>query len=273
MNYRHAYHAGNHTEVFKHSALILLLEHLRLKPQPFMVLDTHSGVGLYDLQSSEAEKTKEAEEGIGQIIGENLVMAKPYISIVQSINGDHLKYYPGSPLIIQTQLRDNDRLIACELHPEDVQLLRSNFRGDQRVAVHHRNGYEAINAFVPPPERRGLVFIDPPFELKDEANTLGQSLVKATRKWPTGTYAAWYPIKDRTTMSPLFGALSRAGTPKCLNVEFLRYREDGVKLAGSGMVFINPPWQIDDKLRVLCEELLSAYEARDGSYSIKWLAP
>ena len=167
MNYRHAYHAGNHIDVFKHAVLVRLLEHLRKKAKAFTVLDTHAGAGRYDLTAIEAEKTGEAADGIGRVIGKEIPAAAAYLDLIRRLNPEGLRTYPGSPAIIAAFLRDNDRLIACELHEEEAAKLRRVFRGDPRVAVHQRDGYEAITAFVPPPSRRGLVFIDPPYEKDD----------------------------------------------------------------------------------------------------------
>ena len=167
MNYRHAYHAGSHIDVFKHAVLVMLLEHLRKKAKGFTVLDTHAGAGRYDLTAIEAQKTGEAADGIGRVIGKDIPAAAAYLDLIRRLNPDGLRTYPGSPAIIAAFLRDDDRLIACELHEEEAAKLRRAFRGDPRVAVHHRDGYEAITAFVPPPSRRGLVFIDPPYEKDD----------------------------------------------------------------------------------------------------------
>jgi 23S rRNA (adenine2030-N6)-methyltransferase len=158
MNYRHAFHAGNHTEVFKHSALCLLLLELRKKPKPFTALDTHAGAGMYDLLSPEAQKTGEARDGIGTIFREDVPATSTYLEIIRKLNPDGLRYYPGSPTIVQSLLRKDDRLIACELREDDAVRLRSTFRRDKRVSVHRRDGYEAVSAFVPPATRRGLVF-------------------------------------------------------------------------------------------------------------------
>jgi 23S rRNA (adenine2030-N6)-methyltransferase len=196
MNYQHAYHAGNHTEVFKHSVLCLLLAGLQRKPRPFAVLDTHAGAGIYDLLSSAAQKTGEARTGIAVVFNKRIPTASRYLDLVRSMNTGTVRYYPGSPALIGAFLRENDRLIACELRADDAALLRAKFKGDRRVHVHHRDGYQAVKAFLPPPERRGLVFIDPPFEQADEFNQLADILNVGLRKWSTGIFAAWYPIKD-----------------------------------------------------------------------------
>ena len=203
MNYKHAFHAGNHTEVFKHSVLCLLLLELRKKTKPFTVVDTHAGSGTYDLRSEMARKTGEAADGIARVIHKTVPTAAPYLDLVRHLNQNELAIYPGSPTIIQNFLRPEDQLIACDLREHDVDLLRKHLHWDKRIAIHHRDGYEAIQAFVPPTTRRGLVFIDPPFERADEFEKLAECLNAGIKKWPTGIFAAWYPIKDRSGVSKI----------------------------------------------------------------------
>jgi 23S rRNA (adenine2030-N6)-methyltransferase len=269
MNYRHIYHAGNHTEVFKHSVLVLLLQHLLNKPQPFIVLDTHAGAGIYDLTAEEAEKTGEAADGIGRIVARNVPAASAYLDLVRRFNPAGLCSYPGSPAIVQAFLRENDRLTACELREDDAARLRANFRADRRISVHCRDGYEALVALLPPRARRGLVFVDPPFEQPDEFERLADGINSAIRRWATGILAAWYPLKDRSGLRALH-ARYRADNPPTLCCEFVRQPPDGVTLAGSGLVICNPPWQFEQKLAALCSELLIAFEARKGGYSLDW---
>lgn len=270
MNYRHVFHAGNHTEVFKHSILCLLLLELRKKPKPFTVLDTHAGAAMYDLLSLEAEKTGEARQGIGLVFAKNTPAASAYLEIVRRLNPDGLRCYPGSPAIVQSLLRPDDRLIACELREDDAALLRANFGEDRRISVHRRDGYEAIGAFIPPATRRGLVFIDPPFEQPNEFELLARALNSGIRKWPTGMFLAWYPLKDRAGIWTLRARYRPTSRPPTLCCEFLRDSLDGVKLAGSGLILCNPPWQFEVKLTTLCRELLGAFDARKGSYALDW---
>ncbi|HET7715512.1 MAG TPA: 23S rRNA (adenine(2030)-N(6))-methyltransferase RlmJ [Bauldia sp.] len=274
MNYRHAYHAGSHTDVFKHIVLVMLLEHLRRKPKPFTVLDTHAGAGRYDLTSPEAEKTGEAAEGIGRVIDRQVPGATAYLELIRAMNPNGLRVYPGSPAIIAAFLREGDRLIACELHEEEAAKLRRNFRGDPRIAVHHRDGYEAINAFVPLPSRRGLVFIDPPYEKddRDAYRRLADRVNAGLKKWPGGMFAAWYPLKDRVGVSQI-RAVFAAANPPTLAVEFLRAPIDGTTLAGSGLLIANPPYGIDLRLKALGKELLAALDAPKGSLSLDWWIP
>jgi 23S rRNA (adenine2030-N6)-methyltransferase len=271
MNYRHAYHAGNHTEVFKHSVLCLLLLELRKKLKPFTVLDTHAGAGRYDLLSPEAQRTGEAQNGIATVFDKHIPSASSYLDIVRGLNPDGLHYYPGSPAIVQVLLRDDDRLIACELREDDAALLRVNFRNDGKVSIHCRDGYEAIGALVPLPTKRGLVFIDPPFEQHDEFQQLADVLNLGIKKWPTGIFVAWHPVKDRSGMRTLRKRYSRKNPPT-LYCEFLREPINRLTLAGSGLLICNPPWKFEDKLTALCRDLASVFEAHGASYSVdRWV--
>jgi 23S rRNA (adenine2030-N6)-methyltransferase len=271
MNYRHAYHAGGHTDVYKHAVLVMLLEHLRKKPKPFMVLDTHAGAGRYDLAAIEAEKTGEAADGIGRILARGVPAAGAYLDLIRSLNPDGLRIYPGSPAIIAAFLRADDRLVACELHEEEYAKLRRAFRDDPRVAVHHRDGYEAIKAFVPPPTRRGLVFIDPPYEKDDHHayRRLAERMNAGLRKWPGGMFAAWYPLKDRSGIGQIRKAYA-PGNPPTLAAEFLRQPADGVAFAGSGMLIVNPPFGIEAGLRALGREFAAAFDAPKASLDLDW---
>ncbi len=271
MNYRHAYHAGNHTDVFKHAVLVMLLEHLRRKDRPFTVLDTHAGAGTYDLRSPEAEKTGEAADGIGRVLDEPLPAAAAYLDLLRRLNPDGLAVYPGSPAIIAAFLRENDRLIACDLHEEEAAKLRRTFRGDPRVAVHHRDGHEAIKAFVPPPTRRGLVFIDPPYEKDDRDAYLrvARRMNAGLKKWPGGMFAAWYPLKDRAGIEQIRKAYDRSNPPT-LAAEFLRTPIDGLTFAGGGLLIANPPYGIETRLKALGRELAAAFAAPKARLDTGW---
>jgi 23S rRNA (adenine2030-N6)-methyltransferase len=273
MNYRHAFHAGNHTEVFKHAALVFVLEQLRQKPQPFAVLDTHAGVGLYDLTSDEALRTREFEDGVGRVFGRELASAPAYSQLIAEMNPQGLRAYPGSPEIVRHFLREQDRLMLCELHPADGETLRARYREDPRIAAHHRDGYEAIGALLPPPERRGLVFIDPPFEEKDEAAQLTKALAGGLKRWSNGVFLVWYPVKDRRIGEALAAAAVAAPFPKALQVEFSPYAWEESTLPGSGLLICNTPWKLDEKLSALCEELGRFLGEGRSKWSAQWLTP
>ncbi len=269
MNYRHAFHAGNHTEVFKHAALTLILEHLLQKPKPFVVLDTHAGTGLYDLLSDEAIRTNERDAGVDRVFGRDLSTAPMYQDVLKALNAEGLRLYPGSPELVRRALRENDRLIVCELHPDDGAALRERYRRDHRVSVHLRDGYEAIGAMLPPPERRGLVFIDPPFEGRDEWERIARALRSGYRKWATGIYAVWYPIKDTALGDRICAAARDAGFENAIRAEFCPFRRDGISLAGSGIAICNPPWMLEQRLQRLCAELAVLIGGEHASWSVE----
>jgi 23S rRNA (adenine2030-N6)-methyltransferase len=274
MNYRHAFHAGNHTEILKHAVLALLLQHLRRKQAPFFVLDTHAGAGIYDLSSEEAKRTEEASEGIRRVSRAAIPLADSYLAALGRFNPNAtIEVYPGSPAIVQTLLREKDRLVACELHSEDATRLKRHFRGDHRIAAHHRDGFEALRAFLPPPENRGLVFIDPPYEERAEFSRLARALTATSHRWPRGILVAWYPVKDTSAILNFERELRANAVPECLSVEVLVRPEDGVTLAGGGLILINPPWNFDNVLKDLAPQILSALGARSGSWRVTWLTP
>ena len=271
MNYRHAFHAGNHTEVFKHAALVFILERLLEKPQPFAVLDTHAGLGLYDLSAESAQRTREFEDGVARLAGHDLPSAPGYARLISEMNPSGLTTYPGSPEIVRRLLREQDRLIACELHPDDAAILKARYRRDRRIFVHHRDGYEAIGALLPPAERRGLVFIDPPYEQTDEAARLARALADGLRRWPTGIFLAWYPVKDGLIGDILAKAAVSTPFPKTLQAEFLPYARGEVSLPGGGIIVCNAPWKLDEKLHALCQDLSHRLGNGRATWTIDWL--
>ena len=269
LNYRHAFHAGNHADVFKHAALSLILERLKEKPQPFAVLDTHAGVGLYDLASQPARRSGEFEGGVGRILGRPLAAAA-YAALLGELNPDGIAAYPGSPEIARRLTRDQDRLILCELHPQDFQALKQLYRRDPRIAVHHRDGYEAIGALLPPPERRGLDFIDPPYEAPGEADRLARALKAGLSKWPTGVFCAWYPIKDPEVRRTLEGAVTAGAFPKALRAELSPYPRTPGAMTGGALILCNTPWRLDEQLAALCRDLAPLL-GDGGDWSVDWL--
>lgn len=289
MNYRHAYHAGSPADVFKHLILVWLVEYLKRKPQPFCYLDTHAGIGRYDLGGDEAIRTGEWQAGIGRLggyapdgVSEPDALIARYLELVGRLNPDGgLFQYPGSPKLVQMLTRPDDRLVLCELHPDDGASLKAEFYQTPGVACHIRDGYEALKAFLPPPERRGLVLIDPPYEATDEFDRLAASIVMAWRRWATGVYAVWYPIKDRAVLDRWRRAILSAGIPKVVAIEFLtpappraadapHTRPGG--LQGSGLLVINPPWGLDEAAQSLGPALSAALGAPEARMTVEWLA-
>lgn len=281
MNYRHAFHAGNFADVFKHALLITLIEALKLKPKPLCYLDTHAGAGRYDLHGVQAQKTGEFNEGVMRLLTQPRVPAtvQPYVDLIRAFNphaAEHtLDAYPGSPLIAAQLLRPTDRLVLCEVQDEEVATLREVLGADPRVAIHQRDGYAALNALLPPKERRGLVLIDPPFEQQEqEFVTIRDALAKAFEKFATGVYAVWYPIKLRAHVAPFHRWLRGCGREKILVCELLLHPDDsGLRLNGCGMAIVNTPWQVDLRLNEMMPMLLRQLaQGRFGSQHVEWLA-
>ncbi len=278
LSYRHAFHAGNFADVFKHVLLLQLLQALRCKDKPFCVLDTHAGAGRYDLHSTAALKNRESADGISRLwhqpeLGPEL---NAYRDRVRALNPDgELRYYPGSPLLIRALLRPHDRLILTELHPSDHRLLKAEFAGDRQSAVHHADGYTSLKAFLPPAERRGLVFIDPAFELRDEFDRLLEAVQVIHRRWTGGMIALWYPILDRAPSLRWQHALQELAIPAILCAELgVQPYDAPFGLHGCGMVIINPPWRLDETLNRLLPELLQRVQVGEsGQTRLEWLTP
>ncbi|TIP02833.1 MAG: 23S rRNA (adenine(2030)-N(6))-methyltransferase RlmJ, partial [Mesorhizobium sp.] len=250
------------------------------KDKAFRVIDTHAGIGRYDLASVEAGKTGEWQGGIGRLTEATLepqaaALLQPYLEAVRAQNPDGgLKHYPGSPLIVRHLLRSQDRLTAIELHPEDAVRLKSVFAGDFQARVIELDGWLALGAQLPPKEKRGLVLIDPPFEEEGEFSRLVEGLRKAHRRWPGGIYALWYPIKDRKAVTAFRTALKETGIPKLLDIAFeIRPASDEASLDGSGLVVVNPPYTLESELKVLLPALHKVLAVRQPSrWTSDWLA-
>ncbi len=280
MNYRHVYHAGNFADVVKHAVLARLVEYLKQKDKAFRVVDTHAGIGLYDLASAEAQKTGEWRGGIGVLLDaalspEAAALLAPYLETVRALNPDGgLSRYPGSPLIARHLLRRQDRLSAAELHPEDAERLKILFEGDFQVRVMALDGWLAFGAHLPPKEKRGLVLVDPPFEEEGEFDRIVGGLAKACKRWPGGIYALWYPIKNRKAVAAFREALRETGIPKLLDIVFeIRPSSSEPSLDGTGMVVVNPPFTLEEELRALLPVLHRALAAeRSARWTMDWLA-
>lgn len=280
MNYRHAYHAGNFADVVKHVVLARLIEYLKRKDKAFRVVDTHAGIGFYDLSSIEAQKTGEWHGGIGKLLEAPLpasvaALLAPYLDAVRSANPHGaVESYPGSPCIARHLLRKQDRLSAMELHPEDAETLKARFEGDFQVRVMALDGWLALGAHLPPKEKRGLVLVDPPFEEQDEFGRIVSGLVKACKRWPGGIYALWYPIKDRKAVAAFRQELRETGIPKLLDIVFeVRSPSTEPNLDGTGMVVVNPPFTLEEELRTVLPVLHRVLATeRSARWSLDWLA-
>lgn len=280
MNYRHAFHAGNFADVAKHVILTRILAYLMRKPAAFRVLDTHAGLGIYDLFGDQAERTGEWQDGIGRLIGAALPSAAaeliaPYLEAVRAQNPDgKLRYYPGSPFLIRHMLRRQDRLMGFELHPIDAERLRGNFAGDIQTRITQLDAWKIFGTHLPPKEKRGLVLVDPPFEEKGEFARMATSLVQAHARWPGGIYAYWYPIKEMAEVEAYVKALRATGIPKILRIELtIRPSSQPPRLYGTGMMVINPPYLLEQEMRVLLPALADLLgENGQGRWALQWVA-
>lgn len=264
MNYRHIYHAGNFADVLKHAVLARLIVYLQQKDKAFRVIDTHAGIGLYDLSSTEAQKTGEWQDGIGKLMAAALpedvtAWLAPYLDAVRALNPEGgVKLYPGSPKLTRMLMREQDRLSAMELHPADCETLRDLFEGDYHVRVTELDGWLSLGAHMPPKEKRGIVLVDPPFEIEGEYERLVDGLVKAYRRFPGGTYCLWYPLKKGAPIKDFHEALKQTEIPKMLCAELsVRSDRETTGLSGSGLIIVNPPYTLHDELKTILPVLKS----------------
>lgn len=279
MNYRHAFHAGNFADVLKHAVLARILDYLKRKPGAFRVIDTHAGIGLYDLSSDEAQRTGEWRGGIGRLMetplpDEAAALIAPYLDAVRAVNPDGgVRFYPGSPLVARHLLRNIDRLTAIELHPQDNLTLKERFAGDWQARIIALDGWLALGAHVPPKEKRGLVLVDPPFEKEGEFDRLVDGLARAHRRWPGGAYALWYPVKDRAAVETFRARLRQAGIAKILDIALeIRAPSPEPRLDGCGMVVVNPPFVLEAEMAVLLPALRDALGENGAKAGVEWLA-
>ena len=279
MNYRHAFHAGGFVDVVKHLILTRIVEYLKQKPTAFRVIDTHAGVGRYDLTGDEAQRSPEWQEGIKRLLDRGLPpeaaeLAEPYLEVVAGENdGGDITTYPGSPLLVRRLLRPHDRLFAMELHPQDADQLRRLFAGDIQTRVIPLDGWLALGAQLPPKEKRGLVLVDPPFEEDGEWQRLVSGLVKAHRKFPTGIFALWYPLKDPKERDGFVASLEATAIPKVLRAEVMvRAPAHPPQLFGTGLIIVNPPHTLHGELEVLLPALAEALaDDGDAGFRVDWI--
>ncbi len=279
MNYRHIYHAGNFADVLKHAVLARLIIYMQNKDKAFRVLDTHAGIGLYDLSSEEAQKTGEWRDGIGRLIDADLPAAAadllaPYLRIIREMNPQSdLKLYPGSPKLARMLFRPQDRLSAMELHPDDARRLARLFEGDYQARVTELDGWLALGAHLPPKEKRGIILVDPPFEEEGEYERLAKGLATAYRRFPGGTYCLWYPLKKGAPIKAFHQALQELEIPKILCLELsVRSDRETTGLSGSGLIVINPPFTLKDEMHALLPVLKDVLaQDRFASQRAFWL--
>lgn len=261
MNYRHAFHAGNFADVVKHAVLARIILYLQKKDAAFRVIDTHAGTGRYNLQGNEAIRGGEWQDGIGRVWKHQFAPAvaellAPYRNAIAAFNPDgKLAIYPGSPLLVRHWLRPQDRLIACELETGAAQALARYLRNDPLAKAVAIDGWTALKAYIPPKEKRGLVLIDPPYEERDELKRLADALVAAHRKWSTGLYLAWYPIKDLREIAAFIRLIEKANLTNVLRIELIRDDVGDGRLRGTGIIAINPPWILIQEMKILLPAL------------------
>ena len=276
MNYRHIYHAGNFCDVFKHVVLTALTTSLLRKEAGFCFLDTHAGIGCYDLSAREAQRNPEFQHGIAKVRAalHPPPLVQQYLECVAAVNepkAKTLQYYPGSPAIVRQYLRSQDRMVLCELHPADCETLKQTFEGDRQTFVHCQDGYQGLKAFLPPKERRGLVLIDPPYEKPNEFMDVPQYLAQAVKRWDTGIYALWYPIKHIENLPPFYAALSAEITKPMLSIELSIFPENiEQSLNGNGLIIVNPPWQFEEQIQAVLPWLWQILSPeKQGRHSVK----
>jgi 23S rRNA (adenine2030-N6)-methyltransferase len=279
MNYRHAFHAGNHADVLKHVTLLAWLDALTTKDGACFVLDTHGGRGLYALDAAAAERTGEGQAGIGRLWGMRGLPAavQRLCSLVAAENaattGRSPRTYPGSPRLALAALRAHDRLAACELQPEEATALKEALARDARASVHQRDGYDAVRALLPAKEKRGLVLIDPPYEAQEaEYPRVLEAVKEALARWPTGGVAVWYPIKQRRTLHGFFRQSALLAPRGLLCAELLVRPDDSpLRLNGSGMLMFHPPWKLDEALAPALPVLSQRLGEHHASHRLEWL--
>ncbi len=278
LSYRHSFHAGNHADVLKHCVQSLIITALKEKDKPFLYLDTHAGAGRYLLDSPQAERTGEYLQGIARLWqqADTPDLLRPYFQAIADLNpSGQLKYYPGSPLIARHLLRANDKLMLTELHPTDYPLLRTEFSKDPRAQVQKGDGYQQLKAKLPPPERRGLILIDPPYELKSDYHAVVEGIHQGYKRFSTGIYALWYPVVLRQQIKRLINELQDTGIRHILQIEMaVRPDSDRRGMTASGMIVINPPWKLEQQMRELLPWLHQQLVPEGTGHTlVDWIVP
>lgn len=278
LSYRHAFHAGNFADVLKHSVLTLVLEYMTRKDKGFYYIDSHSGAGMYQLEDEYAQKTGEYKDGIAKLIdNEDLPEAlQPYIDLVKDINqaeqSDELALYPGSPGIARQFTRRQDSAHLFELHPADIEHLQAYSQRWNKSHVKQSDGYQGVLGLVPPPSRRGVVLIDPPYELKEDYLKAVRTIVNAYKKFATGTYILWYPVVKRELVEQMQDAFTKSDVRNLLQVEFCQKADtQEYGMTGTGLFIVNPPWQLNSQLAEILPYLKVKLGSTDTSFTLKQL--
>ena len=272
LSYRHSFHAGNFADVVKHVVLVEMLDHLIQKETPFEYIDTHSGAGLYNLQSDDAHKLQEHANGIDQLNVNDFPELERYFEVIQSFNPpkdppNTIDFYPGSPAIAQYFLRQQDRAWLFELHPQDYKLLCKHMLNRKRINVRCENGFEGLNALLPPSSRRGLILVDPSYEIKSDYGRVIKHIVAGYKKFSSGIYAIWYPVVDRRKIDAMETELLKSDIRNIQRFE-LGIAEDSAErgMTASGIIVINPPWTLFKKMSDLLPKLTQHLTQGDELY-------
>jgi 23S rRNA (adenine2030-N6)-methyltransferase len=282
MNYRHAFHAGNFADVLKHVVLIMLIEHLKRKPAPFAYVDTHAGRGVYDLSESAAQRSGEYKAGIGRLVDTPQAQMpdelRSYVDLVKHSAGPDrspITAYPGSPKLVAMLRRDGDRMALYESGPQEADALRTALGRQHGLSIIEGDGYAGLKAQLPPKEKRGLVLIDPPYESEREFDTVLEALELAHSRWSTGIYCIWYPRTGRAGHERFLRQLAHSGIRRILHVSLdVLPQDSGAGMPGAGLVIVNPPWQLDSRLKQLLPQLHALLSIRGaGGWGLKWLVP
>lgn len=277
LSYRHSFHAGNHADVLKHIVQSLILTSLQQKEKPFVYHDTHSGVGRYDLTHEWSEKTGEYKQGIARVWQQETIpeQLESYFDAIRQLNqGDTLRYYPGSPRVARAHLREQDRMVLTELHPSDYPLLEQEFHRDRQVSIYKEDGFTRLKASLPPRERRGLVLIDPPYELAKEYRDVVRAIAHSHQRWATGIYAIWYPVVNRCDIDDMLQGLQNLGIRKILQIELGVSPDTNERgMTASGMIVINPPWTLENQMQTILPFLQQAIAPATGHYKLQWIVP
>ena len=277
LSYRHGFHAGNFADVLKHSLLTLAVNALKRKDKPFVYIDTHAGAGKYSFKSEFAQKTAEYQQGIGRLWNAGPAPSElhDYLAAVRAENtGRQLVRYPGSPQLVRRLVRPQDRLLLSELHSSDFEVLRELFAGDKQVSVAKEDGLQLLSKKLPPIQKRGLILIDPSYEMRDETKKIIAALTTAYQHFATGVYALWYPVIERAATESFMQKLVKTNIPRQLRIEFCPEADAfGHGMTGSGMLFINPPWQLDDQAQTILPYLNQVLADGRGSWKVDWQVP
>ena len=277
LSYRHGFHAGNFADVLKHSLITLVISALKQKDKPFVYIDTHAGAGKYSFKSEFAQKTTEYQAGIGKLWAQQTIPEemKDYLSAVRAENtGKQLVRYPGSPQLVRRLVRAQDRLQLSELHSSDFEILHGLFAQDKQVSIAKEDGLLMLEKKLPPIQKRGFILIDPSYEVKSDYKQVVDALVKAHRHFATGIYALWYPVIDRELTERLLLGLKETGMPKQLRIEHAITKDGAVRgMTASGMLFINPPWQLASQARTFLPWLNQVLTDEQGQWQVEWQVP